>query len=69
MICAPSNAAVNHIIKRVKTQGVLLENNTKHFPKIIRTGVIDTDDRDILSCSLDHLCEEKLMEVKGKQDK
>jgi senataxin len=60
MICAPSNAAINHITKRLRTEGLADGNGNKVYPKVLRLGIVDTEDKDITGCSLDHICESKI---------
>lgn len=53
MICAPSNAAVNHIVKRIKCEGLFNGNGNIIHPVILRVGIVETLDSDIRSVSLD----------------
>lgn len=56
MICAPSNAAVDHIVKRIKTEGLFNGEGEIINPEILRVGVVETDDPAVRSVSLDDLC-------------
>jgi senataxin len=60
MICAPSNAAIDHITKRLRTEGLVDGNDKKIYPKVLRLGIVDTEDKDITGCSLDHICESRI---------
>lgn len=85
MVCAPSNAAIDHITKRLYREGLTTtcpnqsinfsrdgmteENNTststqKVFPKILRVGIVETDDPDIIAVSLDDRCDKQMMKAK-----
>ena len=57
MICAPSNAAVDHITKRLVNEGLMGPQGERIFPKLLRIGIVETDDKDIRSVYLDDLCE------------
>jgi senataxin len=53
MICAPSNAAVNHIVKRIQCEGLFNGNGEIFHPRILRVGIVETMDTDIRAVSLD----------------
>jgi CRISPR/Cas system-associated endonuclease/helicase Cas3 len=53
MICAPSNAAVNHIVKRIRLEGLFNGNGAIVHPNILRVGIVETLDTDIRAVSLD----------------
>ena len=40
MICAPSNAAVDHITKRIITEGLINNSGDKVVPRILRVGIV-----------------------------
>ena len=40
MICAPSNAAIDHITKRIRTEGLITGEGTTVHPNILRLGVV-----------------------------
>lgn len=40
MICAPSNAAVDHIVKRIRREGLFNGNGDIFHPNIIRVGIV-----------------------------
>jgi hypothetical protein len=42
MICAPSNAAVDHITKRIINEGLVTGEGEIVHPTILRTGIVDT---------------------------
>ena len=56
MICAPSNAAIDHITKRLQKEGLVDGSGKTFFPNIIRLGIVETEDPEIVKCSLDHIC-------------
>jgi senataxin len=39
LICAPSNAAINYITKKLKTEGVVGAGGGRDHPKMLRVGV------------------------------
>ena len=41
MICAPSNAAIDEIIKRILEKGLIDQYGDKIKPKIVRLGVLE----------------------------
>lgn len=41
MICAPSNAAIDEIIKRILDKGLIDSNGNMIKPKLVRIGVLD----------------------------
>lgn len=55
LVCTPSNTAVDHIVRRVVNEG-LLTTGENHHPRILRTGLVETDDPLIRSVYLDYLC-------------
>lgn len=55
MVCAPSNAAIDEIIKRVLENGLISENGDLIRPKIVRVGVLDhTSCQEIIDISLEN---------------
>jgi senataxin len=61
MICAPSNAAIDEIITRIKKKGLIDENGNSAKPQLIRIGVLDNNPSDIVkNVSLEHLAQEVL---------
>jgi senataxin len=56
MICAPSNAAVDHIVKRLLSEGLINGEGDIIFPNAIRVGIVDTLDEVVRGVSLDDLC-------------
>ena len=58
MVCAQSNAAINHIARKLVTSG-LIGSNRK--PNILRLGLSEQFEEVLLSVNLSHLCEIKLM--------
>lgn len=66
MICAPSNAAVDHIAKRIICEGLINGNGDIIHPKVLRVGIVETDDPDIRSVSLDDLCDKRLIESEAE---
>ena len=63
MICAPSNAAIDHITKRLICEGLLNGKGETIKPKVLRTGIVESNDDDIKSASLDHICEKAIFEA------
>lgn len=61
MICAPSNAAVDHIVKRLLTEGIFNGEGEIFFPNALRVGIVETSDETVRSVSLDNLCEKKMI--------
>ena len=61
MICAPSNAAVDHIVKRIVNEGIFSGDGTKIKPKILRVGIVESQDPDVRSCYLSDLCERQML--------
>lgn len=37
------------------------------FPNILRVGIVETDDPDIISVSLDDICDKEMFKVKKNQ--
>ena len=61
MICAPSNAAIDEIIIRIKKNGLIDENGNSVKPQLIRIGVLDNNPPEIVKkVSLEHLAQEVL---------
>lgn len=77
LICAPSNAAIDHITKRLVCEGLITTNQgnfskctsnedyqnasyERVFPKVLRVGIVETDDPDIIGVSLDDICDKHL---------
>lgn len=56
MICAPSNAAVDHIVKRLFTEGLFNGEGDIVYPNVLRVGIVETLDEIVRSASLDELC-------------
>lgn len=86
LICAPSNAAIDHITKRLKCEGLITTSTRsanfsldgsmlnagngptdRVFPNILRVGIVETDDPDIISVSLDDICDKEMFKVKKNQ--
>jgi superfamily I DNA and/or RNA helicase len=57
LCCAPSNAACDEIIRRLK-QGVIQSNGQKMIPKIVRLGSSDAIHADVKDVTLELLVEE-----------
>lgn len=51
MICAPSNAAIDEIGRRIM-KGILNLNGAKYFPRILRVGRVSAVHQDVLSICL-----------------
>lgn len=61
MICAPSNAAIDEIIIRIKKKGLIDENGNSCKPQLIRIGVLDNNPSELVkNVSLEHLAQEIL---------
>jgi hypothetical protein len=55
MVCAPSNAAIDEIIKRLLQNGLISDKGDKILPKIVRVGVLDhTTSQEIIDLSLEN---------------
>lgn len=62
MICAPSNAAIDEIIIRIKKKGLIDENGNCARPQLLRIGVLDQNPSEIVkSVSLEHKAQEILL--------
>lgn len=64
MVCAQSNEAINHIVRKIVKEG-LLGSEYKIFtegfpPRVLRLGSTEEYDEELLSVNLAHLCEEEL---------
>lgn len=59
LICGPSNAAVDEIIRKVLEEGLLDNKGRKFNPQIVRVG--DKYDKSLENVSLDHLANLELM--------
>ena len=57
MICAQSNAAINHIGRKLLNDNMI---GRKDMPDILRLGHTEEFDELLLSINLPHLCEIKL---------
>lgn len=66
MICAPSNAAVDHIVKRLQTEGLMTGDGEIVYPSTLRVGIVETLDEQVRAVSLDDLCEKKIIEADAK---
>jgi len=61
MICAPSNAAVDHIVRRIKREGLINGEGSAIHPNILRVGIVETECSEVRSVSIDHICEKELL--------
>lgn len=61
MICAPSNAAVDHVTRRIITEGLINGEGEIVHPRIVRMGIIESLDPLIKAVSLDELCEKMML--------
>ena len=62
LVCTPSNTAIDHIVKRVVMEGLISETNEYVHPRVLRTGLVDTNNETVSSVYLDYLCEKELIE-------
>lgn len=62
LICAPSNAAVDHITRRLAQEGLINGEGETFLPNIIRAGIVETQDQAIREVSLDYLCEKIVLD-------
>ena len=53
LVCGPSNASVDEIIKKILENGVMDENGNNYTPFVVRIG--DNYDNSIAHVSLDNL--------------
>lgn len=58
MVCAQSNAAINHIARKVLQSGLI---GSIRKPNILRLGFSEEYDETLLKINLSHLCEIALM--------
>lgn len=61
LICAPSNAAVDELVLRLK-DGVFKENGERYIPKVIRLGKSDAMNAAVRDISLEELVDRHLRE-------
>ncbi|CAB03612.1 Helicase sen1 [Schizosaccharomyces pombe] len=62
LLCAPSNAAVDEVLLRLK-RGFLLENGEKYIPRVVRIGNPETINVSVRDLSLEYQTEKQLLEV------
>lgn len=41
MICAPSNTAIDEVIERIQTQGLISYDGSRQHVNIVRVGILD----------------------------
>ncbi|KAL1923959.1 uncharacterized protein VTP21DRAFT_6994 [Calcarisporiella thermophila] len=59
LVCAPSNAAVDEIVKRLKA-GILDASGEKIFPRVVRIGAIDKVSPGVLDLTIERLVESEM---------
>jgi hypothetical protein len=58
LICAPSNTAVDEIVKKLKVEGIEgVEGEKRVYPRIVRVGRIETNNNIVVESSIDYICE------------
>lgn len=65
LLCAPSNAAVDEIVLRLK-HGILTEKGEKYIPKIVRMGMSDAINVNVQDVTLDALLDDMLNKADDK---
>lgn len=65
LLCAPSNAAVDEIVLRLKN-GILTSKGEKYVPKIVRMGMSDAININVQDVTLDALLDDMLNRVEDK---
>ena len=60
LLCAPSNAAVDELVRRIHFNGLIAETGEVFFPKMIRFGTIENIHEDIKDVTLDVLTEKSI---------
>jgi hypothetical protein len=66
LICAPSNAAIDEIVRKILEKGLLDQNGNRIDPFLVRIG--PNVDRSLESVSLDYLTEKEVQSKDIKQD-
>ncbi|KAJ1815437.1 DEAD-box type RNA helicase, partial [Coemansia sp. RSA 2598] len=67
LICAPSNAAVDEIVKRLKC-GIRDDNGETFFPRVVRVGQSDSISSTVRDTTLDFLLDKALNSFGGASD-
>ncbi|KAG8831893.1 DEAD-box type RNA helicase [Serendipita sp. 399] len=68
LVCAPSNAAIDEVTKRIK-DGVWNSDGRKILPEVVRLGSINSINVSVRDASLDQLIEDRLSKTSaGKAD-
>lgn len=60
LVCGPSNASVDEIIKKVLEDGLMDENGNKYTPFIVRIG--ENYDSSVSHVALDNLVKQRMFE-------
>ena len=60
LLCAPSNAAVDELVRRIKINGLMNENGETFYPKLVRFGTMDNIHEDVKDVTLDLLIEKSI---------
>ena len=66
LICAPSNAAIDEIVRKILEKGLLDQNGNRIDPFLVRIG--PNVDRSLENVSLDYLTEKEVQSRDMKQD-
>lgn len=66
LICAPSNAAIDEIVRKILEKGLLDANGNRIDPLLVRIG--PNVDRSLEGVSLDYLTEKDIQSKDMKQD-
>lgn len=64
LICAPSNAAVDELVMRLK-KGVKTSDGREHKISVVRTGRGDVVNREVLDVTLDEMVDARLTQTSG----
>ena len=58
MICAPSNAAIDHITRKIIDQGIVNYEKSSLIPNLIRFGAVESEDETVKCVSFYSLLDE-----------
>jgi senataxin len=65
LVCAPSNAAVDELLLRISSNGLIDQNGRRYFPKIVRLGVKSRISEEISLLFIDNIVEK---EIRNRQN-
>ena len=68
MICAPSNCAIDEVIRRIKFYGLVGKDGKKVQPKLVRVGILEKNTLEIIQkTSLDYKVGQLMYNLGKKQ--